>query len=250
MSKKLFSRIAALSFVGTLGGLVVPACTIHIGPGSGDGTDDTQADLGSGEEVAGDQDHNGGDSEVPAVEDEEATTALEEALAIADPYELALVDLKTQYSSYALAAMIESQGSDPEAIDPALLQQMIDEYAPIVWEQAQQWVEGLDPSAVELAKINIKEECVDKWDFGCRRKQYCDFEDGKGYGSCAVTGCGKGRCSLCPSFIDISTFINKGWCTYTCVRDKQIVGIKMIWYVFIDKKIEECMLLEHPVPFE
>ncbi|WP_437853478.1 hypothetical protein [Sorangium sp. So ce363] len=85
---------------------------------------------------------------------------------------------------------------------------------------------------------------------GLRRKQYCDFEDGNGYGSCAVMGCSKGRCSLCPSFIDISAFINKGWCTYTCVRDKQIVGIKMIWYVFIDKKIEECMLLEHPVPFE
>ncbi|KYF63004.1 transposase [Sorangium cellulosum] len=250
VSKKLLSHIAALSFVGALGVLVVPACTIRFGPGSGDGIDDTQADPGGGEEVAGDQDDNGGDSEVPAVGDEEAVAALEEALAIADPYELALTELKTEYASYALAAMIESQGQDPATLDPVLVQQTIDAYAPVVWEQARQWIEDLDPAVIELAKISIREECVDKWDFGCRRKQYCDFNDDKTYATCLVTGCDKGRCSVCPDFIDLSKYINKGWCSYTCVRDKQIVGIKMIWYVQIFGKFETCMRLENPVPLE
>lgn len=141
-------------------------------------------------------------------------------------------------------------GEDPEVVDPAIVQQLIDAYAPIVWDQAEQWVNTLDPSTVELAKVTPREDCVYKWDFGCKRKSYCDFNDGKTYATCMITGCGEGRCPVCPRFLDLDALIVKGWCSYTCMRDRQIIGLKLQWYFQLLGKHEECIPLDTPVPLE
>lgn len=262
MTRCLVARVAVVPLFGLVSALVVPACTLRLQQGSADETEDRQVEppTSAGDESAGSEsgqaDPGGGpiippgDEGIPH-EDDEEVAAFNEVIASADRYELALLDLKTQYTAYALAAVVQEQvGEDLAAVDPAVVQQVIDAYAPIVWDQAEQWVTTLDPSTVELAKITPREDCVDKWDFGCRRKSYCDFEDDKTYGSCIVTGCGEGRCPVCPRFLDLNALIMKGWCTYTCVRDKQIVGTKIQWHFRINKTWEECWLLETPIPMD
>lgn len=264
MRKRWLSRAAALLLVGIIAAMAVPACTIRLQQGNGDESEDRQAKPpGDGEQSApggaglpsedepGDDEQTApGGAGLPS-EDEEDVAAFMEVLGRSDPHELALLDLKTQYAASALAAMVQEQvGADPEIIDPAVVQQIIDAYAPLVWEQAEQWVNTLDPSTVELARVVPREECVDKWDFGCRRKSYCDFHDGKTYATCLVTGCGEGRCPVCPRFLNLDSLIFKGWCSYTCMRDRQIIGIKIRWYFQIAGEHEECRLLETPVPLE
>jgi hypothetical protein len=251
MGRKFFANATAVAFSVVLAAALIPACTIHLGPGGDgrNGTGDAQPGPADGGWSPGEQTDPGGDAD--SIAEEEATiAALNEAVARADPREIAIADLRTQYAAYALAGTIEAQGGDPATVDPAALQQLVDQVAPGVWEQARQWAESLDPATVELATITPREDCVNKWDFGCRRKEYCDFKDGKTYGTCIVTGCGEGRCQTCPDLWDLSALVVKGWCSYTCVRDKQIVGIKAVAHIRIAGKLPVCMLFENPIPLE
>lgn len=170
------------------------------------------------------------------------------ALARADPTQLALGQVRTDYAAYDLKELVESKIDDPATVDEATVAALIDMYAPIAWKEARQWVSTLDPSETPLAQVKPKYECTSK--YGCMPTDTCDFPGHQGHAYCVITNCGEGKCPTCPSWFGWDKLIVKNWCTYTCMLNYQIVGISVGWNFFIDSYKSVCIPFASPIPCE
>jgi len=243
MGKRLGGRIGAALLLAYCAVVAVPACVIRIGPGDGsDGSDITGTDPGQTEPG----EHH--DPETEITPEEEAAAV--EALANADPMEVEIANYKAQYAAYALAGLVETTAGDPEAVDEAQLQKIIDAHFPQVWDEASLWVSSLDPSLiVPQAKVFPATECYEDPKYGCDYTEKCTL-NGKST-ICLITGCGVNGCSKvpCPDlFPELSKLFVKSWCTFTCVDGSTVVGVKVVFNVLLNGRIWRCVPLEKPVP--
>jgi hypothetical protein len=231
MVRRAFQRIGAAI---ALAGMImanIPACVIRIGPGG----DNDSGSLSEGSDGNATEDQF-------TPEEQAALDNLEKA----DPVEASRALLLSQYTAYALAGFIESSGADPEALDEATLNQLIDEYSPIAWQQAQDWMATLDPSLIPLAGFKPDYSCVEK--FGCDYMQKCDFDNGTS-AACTIVGCGNGPCPICPKLFDLASLVVKNWCLFTCQTGTgAIVGVKIVLHIALFGKRGRCILLEKPIP--
>jgi hypothetical protein len=150
--------------------------------------------------------------------------------------------------AHALTALPSARMGDPAHPEGATLEAPMDEDPSIAWEQAQKWADLPDSATIPLAQVKPKYECEEK--SGCTPTDSCKFDGYDKWAYCVVTGCGDGACPTCPDLFDISKLVVKSWCSYTCMVDRQIVGIKIALNVKLFKRLEKCLKLEKPVPCE
>jgi hypothetical protein len=175
---------------------------------------------------------------------EQAAIALDRA----DPVELARAQVRTDDMAYIVKGLVESKIDDPATVDAATVASLIEMNAPIAWEQAGQWASTLDSSELPLAQVKPKYECTNKYD--CMPTDTCDFPGHQGHAYCVITNCGEGKCPTCPRWLDLDALIVKSWCTYSCMLNYQIVGIKVRWNIRMNKEWSECWPFETPIPCE
>jgi hypothetical protein len=147
----------------------------------------------------------------------EQVVAAEEALARADPRDVARAQAKASYTMYLMSGALASRGVDSDKADPEALRKLMDEIAPWAEEQADTWARSLDTDALPLTGVEPKFECKEKFD--CDYHADCDFAK-----NCVVTDCDDGRCRGCPSIWGLDKLVFDKWCTYTCVKVKDVVG--------------------------
>jgi hypothetical protein len=80
----------------------------------------------------------------------EQVIAAEEALAQADPRDVARAQAKASYAVYLMSGTLASRGVDSDKADPEALRKLMDEIAPWAEEQADRWARSLDTDAVPL----------------------------------------------------------------------------------------------------
>lgn len=154
-----------------------------------------------------------GDEKSP-VEDENEQGALER--------DFALRVATAAYAANVTAYLVEAQVPDPEQLDPATLDRLVEESAPAGWSMAQAWASTIDATALSINRgMYPKEECTEQ-PYLCKRRTWCPF-GGEGGANCSVTQCGTGKCPWCPFG---GNLIFKAWCAYGCIRnsDGEIVG--------------------------
>ncbi|MDI3283450.1 transposase [Polyangium sp. 15x6] len=238
MGRRSFQTIGAAGILAAMLSATIPACVIRIGPGGGDDSGSLSGGDSSGDNTGDNGEQTGGSQFTP--EEQAAIDNLENA----DPDEAARTLLVSEYAGYAVAGFVESSGVDPA--DQATIDQLIDQYAPIAWQQAQEWVDTLDPSTIPLAGFYPKYACVEE--YGCDYMQKCDFDNGTS-AACIIVGCGKGACPICPKLWDLSNLVVKNWCLFTCQTGTgAIVGSKIVLNIALFGKRGRCMLLENPIP--
>lgn len=120
-------KVVTLVLCGSLGMVLAPACTIRIGPGTGEeGASDP---IGGTEEPEGPSDV-GGDGLTP---EEQAAF---EALQNVDPTEFSMKTAATTYAAAGCASLVESQIADPATVDEATVTQLFEEFAPLAFDEA------------------------------------------------------------------------------------------------------------------
>ncbi|WP_437974564.1 hypothetical protein WMF11_39930 [Sorangium sp. So ce295] len=144
MGRRSFQIIGAVGILAAMFSALIPACVIRIGPGDGD-DGGSLAGGDSSDDNAGDNGEQTDGSEFTP-EEQAAIDDLENA----DPNEASRTLLVSEYAGYAVAGFIESSGVDPATADQATIDQLIEQYAPVAWQMAQEWVDTLDPSAIPL----------------------------------------------------------------------------------------------------
>jgi hypothetical protein len=208
--RKTVHVFAAAMLAALFSALVVPACVLKIGKGGvGGGGDWSYAGAAGAAGAAGEGGSGAGSGFDP------------DAFAAADQEELALRAVTAAYAANVTANLVEAQLADPENADPALVEQLIVEYAPDGWNAALQWLSSVDLSTLPLSKGAVVDYvCLDE-PYLCKPNTWCPF--GEGAVGCGVTQCGTGKCPWCPFG---GNLIFKSWCAYGCVRnsDSQVVG--------------------------
>jgi len=239
---RLFGALLGASLIGVL---VTPGCHIQLCKGEGcGGVPDVGGWGGGGSAAVGGNVDGGAAGSEPMTSEGDALYALEHA----NPDELAAVQLRSAYASYALAGLVGSDVADPSTLDEATLEALIDQYTPVAWQQAQDWISSLDPAAIPLALVTPKYQCEQQT--GCSPTDSCKFDNYDKWAYCVVTACGDGACPGCPDLFDLSKLVVKSWCSYTCMVDKQIVGIKIAMKIALFGRRARCLALEKPVACE
>jgi hypothetical protein len=205
----LASRVLAVGFVGLLGALTVPSCVIRIGPG-GDEGDQTGGTSDNGETTRGDSTGETPPEELPTEEP---------SIADADPVEVARVTAIASYAAVQTSNLVQAQVADPATVDPAVLEELVYEYAPVASEEALAVIDATDPSLISTGFYP---------DFTCIQEPYacpvytkCPWL-APGGATCTVTSCGKGSCPICPAIFGNLLF--QGWCAYGCMKGDKVVG--------------------------
>jgi hypothetical protein len=236
VDRRALQRIGAAAIIAGMMTANIPACVIRIGPGG----DNDSGNQSGGNPSENNDGQTGGDQFTP--EEQAAFDNLEKA----DPVEASKALLMSEYTAYALVGFVENSGVDPATLDEATLNQLIEQYTPIAWQQAQDWVTTLDPSLIPLAGFKPDYACVEQ--YGCDYMQKCDFDNGTS-AACTIVGCGKGPCPICPKLFDLSSLIVKNWCLFTCQTGTgAIVGVKIVLHVALFGRRGRCILLENPIP--
>lgn len=242
---KWLPTICALLLCGSAVPIIMLGCVIRIGPG-GDGEETIDNSGGSAGSTAqgGDPTQGGAGSAEWVPEEQEAIAVIESS----DQNLATRSAFAGEYTSSALAALIEANVPDPAAIDTTALAALVDQYAPEIWQEANAWAEALDASIIQAATITPKPECQEAYGRSCSYSWGCLF-DNIGWSTCILTGCGKGACPSCPSLFDIDALIVQKWCSYTCVstKDQSIVGIAIHLKLALNGSIEKCFLFDSPV---
>jgi hypothetical protein len=220
--------------------VMLASCTIRLGKGGDDAATDPAGGWGGDYQGGYGGGGYGGGGAGGALSDD--VTAVENALANANPVELRKAQLRSQYTGYALAGSISDNYTAD--MDEAGLQALVDEWAPLLWQGAGEWVDSLDPSTIPEAVVKGKADCVNEH---CGFTEKCENWDGA---KCIVTACGEGACPACPSIFPLDKLVVDGWCSYTCVAKGQIVAIKVKVKVKLFKVFSACLPLETPVPCE
>lgn len=195
-------KIAAMLGLGTmLGVMLIPGCLIPIDPNGGTGGSSASSGAGN-----------------------DAVAAFEGV----DPSESSIAELKAEFTAYALQGLIEQNMADPDTVDDATLQQMMDQLAPDAAALADQWVLNLDPAAIPLFSPDpdTMNACFEK--FGCEPQSACTFSGGKS--SCWLVACGDGKCPTCPNVFNLSNLLVTGWCAHVCLSGapSRVVGTKIV----------------------
>lgn len=258
MTSRMTPRLTAIAALSLAAITTIPACILRWGVSTdgGDGGSTTSSDEGAGGSLTaggagGATGDSNGSSQAGAgsggwiPEEEEAVTILE----MADPDYATRSALMGEYTSSALAALIEANFPDPAAVDVAVLETLVDQYAPDIWQDAQAWAEALDASIIQAATITPKPECQTSHGRMCSYTWGCLFEN-VGWSTCILTGCGKGACPACPSLFDLDALVVQKWCSYTCIstKNESIVGLAIHLKLALNGSIERCFLFEKPVP--
>jgi hypothetical protein len=208
-------KIATLVLCGSLGVVLAPACTIRIGPGTGeDGPSDPVNGTGEPEEPS----DTGGGTLTP---EEQAAF---EALQNVDPAEFTMKTAATSYAAAACASLVESQVADPATVDEATVTQLFEEYAPIAFDEALAWMETADPSLIPL--LVPEASCVLP-PFSCPATVACSWGGEPVF--CLATQCAEGPCPYCPWF---SKLVYEYYCVYGCIRPgagNKLVGGAMLF---------------------
>ncbi|MFO0587289.1 MAG: hypothetical protein U0441_07115 [Polyangiaceae bacterium] len=144
----------------------------------------------------------------------------------ADPVEVDRANVRAAATSYLLEGTleqtVESQGIDPDTLDPATLQQMVDEAWPGVVAQVDDWMASYVPASNDPEVPDQPAECSA---LGCPAVAYCDSKFYKAEVPCYNTACGDGKCKACPDwFGPLKSLVSTGWCSYVCMYNGHVVG--------------------------
>lgn len=220
MSKKILSSSAGLLFAAALASLMVPGCTIHLGKGSGDGTDETQTDpTGGADSMVGQGGAGDGVGFTP--EEQAAIDALQQA----DPQQVAIATAKASFVGYLINGTIETQGLDPENLEQETLTSLVNTYLPWALDQADTWLSTADPATLSMFPMGhpARNECA--VEFGCPYLVKCLSPSTGRASVCAPNDCGDGRCRACPEwFGGFAKIAMTGWCSYVCMDGTNVVG--------------------------
>lgn len=215
----LGNKFAALILCAEICMILVPGCVIHIGPGAGSGSE-TQPNPTMG---AGGDDSSGGGKPTSGAGGGTADLTPEEQAAFnelqkLDPAEVILKSATAQYAAVASSNLVESQVQDPNIVDPALLQQLLDQSVQIANGEALAWMSTADVSALsDNVKIPANYECMFE-PYTCKHPQFCPLGDSA---ICVTSGCGKGACPWCTLFGNI---YYESYCTYACMQGSKYWG--------------------------
>ena len=203
-----------LSVVCALG---LQACVVQLGTGDGE-------TGGGGERSVSGSGGTGGSS--ASAGSSVTSTTPDDLFAGADPIEVQAHSLRASATAYLVQGAVEQaaelQGLDPETIDPATMQQMIDAVFPDAAEQADAWVSTLDPTLFDAQVYPAPAEC---YDMGCPATVLCDSVHYKKKILCGLRACGDGKCSTCPDwFGPLKNLFIRAWCSYVCMDGATVVG--------------------------
>lgn len=151
---------------------------------------------------------------------------VEDPLLNADPVAVNRQAMRASAAAYLLQGTVdqaaEVQGIDPETVDTATVQQLIDTYMPGAVQQADAWLETLDPSVFDAEVYPAPPECHD---MGCPAVIKCDSAYYNKQLACSLQACGDGRCKPCPDwFGPLKNLIIRAWCSYVCFDGSTVVG--------------------------
>lgn len=162
--------------------------------------------------------------------------AAEEALAKADPRELALAEAKASYRAYLMTGTMAAVGIDPTKADPAVVQMRMAELEPWAAEEADRWAASVDVDALPLEGPPAKYEC--KSQHGCPYWITCESLNAR----CYVHQCGDGKCPSCSEFADLANLVIRSWCAYTCKIGDNVVGsAALVITKPFEKEIFKCL---------
>lgn len=209
--RRLGSLFISLLFLSCLVVLAVAGCRIEICRGSGCGGVPDVGDSGGSVATGW-----GGDTG--------QTTS--NPLADADPVEVDRATVRASAINYLLQGTIEQavevQGLDPETVDTATLQQIVDDAFPGVVAQVDEWMSQYVPASNDPQVPTQPAEC---FDLGCPPTILCDSKFYNQKLACSNTACGDGKCKACPDwFGSLKNLVSSGWCTYVCFYGTSVVG--------------------------
>lgn len=206
-----FKHLLSLLFCAGIGFVLVPSCTIRIGPPSDESTSASAENS---------------PPELPPTHQPSAEQAAE-LFAKADPYELALVTVKTSYALYLVNGSIEAEGLAPESLDEETLKTLVDKYLPWAMDEAETWSSTVEPSML-VSSVGKpppwNPDCPTA--FGCPEWLTCWSLKRDSSINCYPTDCGDSRCKPCPEwFGGFAKLAIKAWCSYACVgMDGKVAG--------------------------
>jgi hypothetical protein len=139
-----------------------------------------------------------------------------DALAKADPMQVAIAVFQAGYSAYDLAGMIEQSVTDPSTVSDIMLDQMASQDTPMAEANALQAVQG-DAATIPQWTPDPTRQGFCAEAFGCNYVEKCDFKDGSPIAICPLANCGAGKCDGCPSIFNLGNLVVKGWCAHVCL---------------------------------
>ncbi|XXT16159.1 hypothetical protein WME94_38605 [Sorangium sp. So ce429] len=224
MARSMLARLGALVFSATMAALMILGCTIRINSdaeGTGDPSGDEPAPSDTPAPPA-EPDPTADPQDPEALSDEEVfARAIEDA----DPEQVALATAKTSYALYLIQGSIESQGLAPETLDEGTLRSLVETYAPWALQEAEAWIATIDPAMLPEAPSGhvVRNECA--VEYGCPYTHKVRSKAKQRWAVCGLNDCGDGRCRPCPEwFGPFSKLAMKGWCSYVCLVDADVVG--------------------------
>jgi hypothetical protein len=221
---RIVAKLGAILFCSVLGAVLVPGCVIRIGPG-------TETDE------PGDIDTQDPPDEADQPDNSNMPTQEElDALAQADPQQVALGKAKLAFTAYNTMGLIATNSADPSQLDEEALAELIDYYAPLAWVEAEKWATTIDLTTLDAPPVYYAGECAEP-PYDCEGRVACSFSK-----VCLLTSCGQSNeCGPCPGIFDLSKIATVKWCGYTCVVGKEVVGLSIVfWSKFKLLRFQEC----------
>jgi hypothetical protein len=218
MAKSMLRTLGALAVSAGLASLMVPGCTIRIGPDSGPVDDSSGDEPGTPQEPPA---TTGTEAPDPVADEEAFVKGMEGA----DPREVAVITAKTSYALYLINGSIESQGLAPEVLDEATLASLVETYAPWALQEAEAWIATVDPGTLLSAPSGYTERPECAVEYGCPFLHKVWSKSKQRWALCGINDCGDGRCRPCPEwFGGFAKIAMKGWCSYVCLVGTETIG--------------------------
>lgn len=163
----------------------------------------------------------------------EVANAIEETQEVLERGDDSIARLHGSAIATQCADLINWQFRDLPDIDETTLQ---DRFSTCVHGGGlQSWADH-DDVLNEPAGVPLKMACVES-PYWCEQNTRCEFLGG---GSCVVTDCGLGECSICPTFFSRFRPI-KAWCSYGCVKGNKVIGGAFILHTAVKKLGPFCV---------
>lgn len=209
--RRFASIFVSLLLVSCVAVLSAAGCRIELCKGSG---------CGGVPDVGG----SGGSVATSWGGDTSSTTSY--PLADADPVEVDRATMRASAVSYlmqgTLEQTVEAQGIDPNTLDAATIQQLVDDALPGVTAQVDDWMSQYVPASNDPEIPSQPNACSA---LGCPAVAYCESKHYNTEVSCYNTACGDGKCKLCPDwFGPLKSLVSTGWCSYVCMHGGYVVG--------------------------
>lgn len=144
-----------------------------------------------------------------------------------DPTELAVGNARMAYAAYMLSGLTGQQmdGVPASEVDLALVQQLVEQYAPEAFAAADAWLSTTDTSML-LPGRTVRDECYYA-PYQCPLDVRCEFAV-----RCTISDCGQAAdCSTCPDLFGLPHLAFDRWCAYTCLSNAGISGWGILFHV-------------------